>query len=298
MRKIKNFLVPTALFIAFFGYCQLPTYVPVQDLQAWYSYSGNILDNSGNGHNNANYNVVSTNDRFNTLMRALYFSGSGLEYLNYGDVEDFEASVQLSFSFWILPENHGGNNESEFQPILSKWSDPNNLSGSSYMITMDGDDLCLILSDGFDTDTLRASLSTIPLNQWTHVVITTNYGFIKIFINNVLVTDTVTAISTINNSTADFKIADWYHAVNTNYSAYQGKFDDLGIWKRELNSCEVDALYTGNVCATAGINNVSSDSKKLIRITDTMGREVKDQSNRVIIFIYSDGSVERKFRIY
>ena len=86
---------------------QLPNYVPTQDLVGYYPFDGNILDYSGNGHNNANYNIVSTTDRFNNIMSALHFSGSGAEYLNYGDVDDYEP-YQGSFSFWFNPESFGG----------------------------------------------------------------------------------------------------------------------------------------------------------------------------------------------
>lgn len=272
---------------------QLPNYVPTQDLAGWYPYDGNILDYSGNGHNNANYNIVSTTDRFNNIMSALYFSGSGVEYLDYGDVDDYEP-YQGSFSFWINPESYGGPSSQELKPIISKWSSPNDLTGSSYNIYLNGSDLCFLLSDGATTDTLTASLTNITLNQWSHVVITANYGFIKIFINNVLVTDTVSAISSFNFTASDFKVGGWYQDINASYSSFTGKIDDLGIWKREIGSCEVDALYTGNICTTASIQELNENSSELIQITDLMGRKVAYQPNIVQLYHYANGTVERK----
>ena len=272
---------------------QLPNYVPTQDLVGYYPFGGNILDYSGNGHNNANYNIVSTTDRFNNIMSALYFSGSGAEYLNYGDVNDYEP-YQGSFSFWINPESYGGPSSEALKPIISKWSSPADLSGSSYNIFLNGTDLCFLLSDGSTTDTLTASLTNIPLNQWSHVVITANYGFIKIYINNVLVTDTISAISSFNITTSDFKVGGWYQDINASYSSFTGKIDDLGVWKREIGSCEVDALYTGNICASASIPELDKHSSELIQITDLMGRKVVYQPNIVLLYHYANGTVERK----
>jgi hypothetical protein len=44
-----------------------------------------------------------------------------------------------------------------------------------------------------------------------------------------------------------------------------------------------------------GINELSGNSKQLIRVSDLMGREVKVQSNKLLIYTYSDGSKEIKY---
>jgi hypothetical protein len=281
------------LLISTIGVAQLPNYVPTQGLQGWHSFNGNVLDYSGNGHNNANYNIITTTDRFNNIMSALYFSGSASEYLNYGDVDAYEPYIG-SFSFWINPEDYGGSNSEQLKPIISKWAAPSDLAGSSYNIYLNGTDLCFMITDGITTDTLTASLSHILLGQWSHVVITTNYGFIKIYVNNILVTDTTSAISAFNFSDSDFKVGGWYQDIITSYSSFTGKIDDLGIWNKELSSCEIDALYTGNICATSSLKKLSGPEKELIKIVDLMGREVPFEKNKVLIYIYSDGTIEQE----
>ena len=139
--------------------------------------------------------------------------------MNYGDVDDYEP-YQGSFSFWFNPESYGGPSSEALKPIISKWSSPNDLLGSSYNIFLNGTDLCFLLSDGSTTDTLTATLTNIPLNQWSHVVITANYGFIKIYVNNILVTDTISAISSFNITTSDFKVGGWYQDINTSCLLY------------------------------------------------------------------------------
>ena len=34
--------------------------------------------------------------------------------------------------------------------------------------------------------------------------------------------------------------------------------------------------------------------RKLVRITDALGREVKETNNQILFYIYNDGTVERK----
>lgn len=293
---MKFTVTTTIILLAYFASAQLPSYVPTSNLKGYYLYSGNILDNSTNGHNNANYNIVSTTDRFNNIMSALYFSGSGSEYVNYGDVDDFEP-YQATFSFWINPENYGGSSSEQVKPIISKWSSPLDLIGSSYNIFMNGSDLCFVLTDAVVADTLTTSLSTIPLNQWAHVVITANYGFIKFYINNVLVTDTSTPISSFNNTNSEFKVGGWYQDIDPSFSSFTGKIDDLGIWNRELDACEVEALYTGVDCQFAGIEPMSLEKRDLIKIIDLLGRETDYRPNTPLVFIYSDGTRERMIKV-
>ena len=54
-----------------------------------------------------------------------------------------------------------------------------------------------------------------------------------------------------------------------------------------------DCIY---VCI-AGLDELNSVSKELIKITDLMGRETKDIPNTPLIYIYSDGTTEKVFRV-
>lgn len=296
MIGIKHLVLACSFLFLHQAKAQLPAYVPTTNLEGFYSFSGNVMDNSGNGHNSSNYNIISTTDRFNIMMRALYFSGSGSEFLSYGDVDNFEPYI-ATFSFWIYPEDFGANGSDQVKPIISKWGAPGDLAGSSYNIFMNGTDLCFVLSDASTADTLTTTLSNIPLNQWSHLVITSNYGFIKFYVNNVLVTDTTSPISSLNNSDSEFKVGGWYQDLDPNFGSFSGKIDDLGIWSRELDACEVDALFNGTACATSGIASVDKPEKTLVKTIDCLGRQTDFKPNTPLILIYSDGSRERVMTI-
>jgi hypothetical protein len=63
-----------------------------------------------------------------------------------------------------------------------------------------------------------------------------------------------------------------------------------------INSSGCDSI--ANISYTiiiSGINNISNyQTKYLIKITDVLGREVKAIRNKTLLYIYSDGSVEKK----
>ena len=44
-----------------------------------------------------------------------------------------------------------------------------------------------------------------------------------------------------------------------------------------------------------GIEEITLGTKELVRVVDLMGREITPQKNRVLIYIYSDGTTERIF---
>ena len=61
-----------------------------------------------------------------------------------------------------------------------------------------------------------------------------------------------------------------------------------------------DGLFVDTVSWIATANegmmiNENSYSKKLIKITDGLGKEVNHTTNQIFFHIYDDGSVEKKF---
>lgn len=293
MRRI--FFISASLLV-FSAFAQLPAYAPVENLVAWYSFSGNVLDNSGNGHNNADYGIVLTTDRFNTPLKALHYLGTGSEYLNYGDVDDFEGFQEASFSFWIKPEQYGGNSEPQMRPVISKWAGPNEYAASSYKILMSDQELRFDFSDGSAAHTVTTTLTHTPINLWSHVVVTFNHGAVRIYSNNTLLKDTVLSMNQINSASSDFKVGGWFHETDNSYAVFYGKIDDIGIWNRELNTCEIEALYTATVCASATTNELTKPERHLVYITDLMGRPTAFVPNTLLLYVYSDGTTEKVFR--
>jgi hypothetical protein len=58
----------------------------------------------------------------------------------------------------------------------------------------------------------------------------------------------------------------------------------------------IDTSYCHQVCVW-GIEEVPQVKKELIKIVDLTGRETDDKSNTLLIYIYSDGTMEKVFRV-
>jgi len=52
----------------------------------------------------------------------------------------------------------------------------------------------------------------------------------------------------------------------------------------------------GDTVAT-GILDIKTPTKKVVRILDEMGRDTKSEPNKVLIYLYSDGTIERKINL-
>jgi len=52
-----------------------------------------------------------------------------------------------------------------------------------------------------------------------------------------------------------------------------------------------------NYTSTAGISEMQNTKKTLVKITDLIGREAQPTFNKPLLYIYSDGSIERIFKI-
>lgn len=48
---------------------------------------------------------------------------------------------------------------------------------------------------------------------------------------------------------------------------------------------------------TASMSELSKGKKELIKVVDLLGREVQPEPNKVLIYVYSDGTIERKIQI-
>ena len=49
--------------------------------------------------------------------------------------------------------------------------------------------------------------------------------------------------------------------------------------------------------STAGINELIHEKKQVLKIVDYLGREIEDKPNTTLIFVYSDGTTEKVYRM-
>ena len=73
----------------------------------------------------------------------------------------------------------------------------------------------------------------------------------------------------------------------------------INLPDNSINMYHTSAIFfpiCGDTIAT-GILDVKTPTKKVVRILDEMGRDTKPESNKVLIYLYSDGTIERKFNV-
>jgi hypothetical protein len=65
----------------------------------------------------------------------------------------------------------------------------------------------------------------------------------------------------------------------------------------DATGCTMSGTTSVNAYNTTSIININTTSKKLLKITDVLGRETKGKRNQPLFYIYDDGTVEKRIVI-
>ena len=86
----------------------------------------------------------------------------------------------------------------------------------------------------------------------------------------------------------------WLYTVEGGGHDWPGAFGNMDI----SASREIWTFFDGLCESPVGIEDFTiSKSRALLRITDILGREVQEEKNVVLFYLYSDGSVEKRVLI-
>lgn len=198
-------------------------------LIAFYPFSGNTFDASGNSLNGTNHGAVFISDRFGNSNSALKFDGDD-DYVSVNNVPELNFQSSISVSFWLqanelyyremYPLSHG-NWENRWKVSIGndrvRWT-LNTTSGIKDL----------------DSETI------IHVQQLYHVVVTYNGADMELYLNGEL--DAFTNFSgNINTTNIDFTIAKVLPG-NNQYN-FNGTLDDIRIYNYALTFAEIDELY-------------------------------------------------------
>jgi hypothetical protein len=217
----------------------LPSYVPVNGLKAWYGFSGNADDASGNSLHATVYNVSADSNRFGQAASAYFFHGTITSYIIKTNPTNQMLDGGLgsfTISVWFKTGSTG------IRTLVNK----RRLSGTSnmegYSLFIDNGKVKFHLADLNNNNTLVDGTNAFNDNQWHHVVAMRDTATDKVLIYvdtqlEKMLTDASTASV---SSTGDFYLGRWY---NYNTYGYFGLLDDVGFWQRALSQQEVWDLY-------------------------------------------------------
>ena len=215
----------------------VPSYVPTIGLVGWWPFNGNAIDSSGNTNNGTVNGATLTTDRFGNTNSAYSFDGIS----NYISTADIDLQNTATISIWVYPIGTIG-------ALVDKDMDANSNSGYVFLYN-NSNPYGLYAHVGWSgnaNNNIFPSNNNLLLNQWHHCVLTLNNGTAKIYVDGLLVyTQTSVNPTTQNNDLLLFGKSVW------GGNLFSGKLDDIGIWNRALDSCEVKDLYfasLGNCC--------------------------------------------------
>lgn len=237
--KFYFFLVLLAIVNLSNFKAQIPNYVPSNGLVAWWPFSGNANDISGNGNNGTVNGAILTNDRFGNTNSAYYFSSSGCSTRIDAQVNTTSIRNGLTISIWVLRKGDGCNSPR----ILEFW--PNNNPDGPGMAQWEWNNGSNVLRVGSITSSGLSCLVDVPVggdNVWYNIVYT-NDGTIGKFYNNGTL---ISSLASDGNPILSGNVA-FGRMNHSGYDNLNGALDDIGIWNRALTSSEVQQLYSGQL---------------------------------------------------
>jgi hypothetical protein len=255
----------SVFLISFSMRAQVPSYVPVNGLDGWWSFNGNANDLSGNGNNGIVNGASLTDDRNGNTNSAYLFDGTS-------------SYIGLSSPFF-----NGSTSVASFTYFAEFKLNQLPTTGTAYSIsTKEGfwrsigffiyDDGSISFGGSQPNPqgyfSVAAPTNSIISNQWYCLVVTFENSILNLFIDGQLI-----ASSTINYSTFDFSWVASGNSTATNYlgaahpvspgitNYFNGIIDNFGTWDRSLNLEERNILCQN--CQTSLNTQPSNQSLNL-----------------------------------
>jgi hypothetical protein len=212
-------------------------------LKAYYPFSGNANDVSGNHNNPVFNNATLTADRFGNPNSAYHFNGRN-NYMQVPNKTALNMKKQMSISLWVKPT--GFYNGRCFNNMLVMKGDADYLPGNyflrfanPYQDCTDADTRKEIF---YGTDVVAPSLF-VKTGQWYNLIWTCDGTTVNIYVNCVLYNSKPVHSSTFTN---DYDLF-FGHLNNEQYPYwFNGDLDEIRIYNRALNPGEVAALCDNN----------------------------------------------------
>jgi len=204
-------------------------------LVAYYQFSGNANDASGNGHNGTVYGATLSPDRFGQSNQAYHFNGSSRIFIANSDLVSGSA---LTLSAWIKPDS-----------LSSNWM--NVISGgtqNSYLLGLATNSAQGNLNFRPPSVFVSSAPGTMTTNTWTHLAMVYDGTNLTLFINGSKVASQPANGPLYQDSEEILNIGayQYYYAgtvYNDAFSGFVGAIDDVRIYNRNFSDSEVQQLY-------------------------------------------------------
>jgi hypothetical protein len=241
----------------------VPSYLPTNELVAWYPFCGDASDQSGNNLDGTVQGAALIEDRFGDIESAYSFDGIDDHILiPDNDLLDFGPN-NFSVSYWVKKIGLSQNGNSQG---VNKWYDGSSPVENEWNLSIGADSSEEPLF-GIETDQGQYTVvSSEPLNlsTWTNITGVRNEDFILIYVNGQLRGSELVGNAVMNNIGRDLLIGTIQAGLVSNEENLFSNacFDDIAIYSRALTPNEISSISQGvplNICDDCTDNYRSGD---------------------------------------
>jgi hypothetical protein len=217
----------------------IPSYVSPLRLAAWYPFTGNANDLSGNGNNGTVYGSSLTTDRFGNANAAYSFNGIN-NYIYINSSPSLNMAGSISISSWIKSSNY-------YDSIAGEqifWHGDPTVAHDPYMLYLNSSEVFFRRDVNAGTTVNQIGFLASVLDTNFHFVAGTYdslSGVMSIYLDGILNSQAILP------GNIDYSTTGFYNIIGAvDYGSTQnfyGTIDDIGVWNRVLAPCEISKLY-------------------------------------------------------
>ena len=290
-----------------------------EQLVAYYPFTGNAIDSSGNGHDGTVFEASLTSDRFVNTNAAYNFDGSNDKIVIQNSPELVFTNTSFSVSAFVYPENTPpARSYGTHSHILSKTYGDGNSIGRNYQLdfTRDDDTHGWFLFAAGPPGVYSAE--SFEINDYYHVVGVADFEIdsMRIYVNGTL--QGTRSLDEITPSDGPLILG--YGEPAAHFFYFDGQIDDVSIFKKALTQSEIDSIYTSrgwpspavpqNLAAEAGNeqvaltwNSVADSDLAKYRIYRDTSSPAEMLYDSVLVFanpntFYNDDAVQNGIKYY
>ncbi len=239
------------LSVAFLnGPCAAQT-IPTNGLVAWYPFNGNANDQSGNSLNGIVNGATLTSDRFGNQNSAYDFNGiNDFIQVAHSTLINFDVNEEFTISLWTLVRTPTTNNG--VVDIFGKWEDFPGGNNDSYPYAIriktnspTGAPQFLRYDKNCGNFPFYTHTNSILNTGWRHLTFVKSGSNLKVYLDCILIASflDITLCSTTNTS----PVYIGKRGGTLNPSHFNGIIDDISIYNRALDDCEIPLLCDLNI---------------------------------------------------
>lgn len=230
-----------------------------QGLVGKYDFNGSANDISGNGNNGVVNNATLTTDRFGNTNNAFDFNGTN-DNIFVQNINQSYFSNDFTISAWVYFRNYNNS----YPQIVWGMNNYLSFSGCGQVYSSNYREKV-----GFYTTSATSiqqpfgnfiSQDTVRKNEWHHVLVSKQGTLINMYLDNI--------ITISSNSYQNLPLISGNGLYFGNYptqalSGLDGKIDDIIIYNRGLDVCEIDSLFNAPNPISTGIESFQTNRNNL-----------------------------------